>query len=261
MKILSTETDFLKLGKPSAYLSTGLSRRLDLVQDTISFRSKKILDLGCGVGAFLREFTKYTSAENVFGSEYDSSLFSSTYSVDSEFFKETKIPVNNIHNCAGEDLDFPDGMFDIVFMNEVLEHVQNDEKVISEIYRVLKPDGIWINFTPNRLWPFEQHGIVIGKKFIWGNIPLVPYLPRDIYKKLCPYVTSYSESELKNKIKKSGNFEIEVFTQIYPGFDGLKRRFGKFGKYIQDIVQRLESTPLRIFGISHMTIVRKVVAI
>ena len=39
------------------------------------------------------------------------------------------------------DIPFPENSFDIIFCNHVLEHVQDDKKVMSEILRVLKPGG------------------------------------------------------------------------------------------------------------------------
>jgi SAM-dependent methyltransferase len=40
-----------------------------------------------------------------------------------------------------ENMTFPDNEFDIIFCNHVLEHVDNDMKALSEIYRVLKKNG------------------------------------------------------------------------------------------------------------------------
>ena len=39
------------------------------------------------------------------------------------------------------DIPFGESEFDVVFCNHVLEHVDDDLKAISEIYRVLKPKG------------------------------------------------------------------------------------------------------------------------
>jgi len=50
------------------------------------------------------------------------------------------------------DLKIPyeDSMFDLVFSDNVFEHVEYPEKVLREIYRVLKPGGIFIAKTPNK---------------------------------------------------------------------------------------------------------------
>ena len=46
------------------------------------------------------------------------------------------------------DLPFGDNEFDVVFCNHVLEHVQDDTKAMSELYRVMKPGGWGICQVP-----------------------------------------------------------------------------------------------------------------
>ena len=46
------------------------------------------------------------------------------------------------------NMPFDDGSFEIVFCNHVLEHVDDDFKAMSEIYRVLKPGGWGILQVP-----------------------------------------------------------------------------------------------------------------
>lgn len=45
-------------------------------------------------------------------------------------------------------LDFPGGHFDLVICNHVLEHVHEDERAVSELFRVLKPGGCAVLQTP-----------------------------------------------------------------------------------------------------------------
>ncbi len=44
--------------------------------------------------------------------------------------------------CDISDLPFLDNSIDVVFNSAVLEHVPNPQKVVNEIYRVLKPSGV-----------------------------------------------------------------------------------------------------------------------
>jgi len=48
------------------------------------------------------------------------------------------------------DLPFPDESFEIVFCNHVLEHIEDDAKAMSELYRVMKPGGWGIFQVPMR---------------------------------------------------------------------------------------------------------------
>ena len=47
-----------------------------------------------------------------------------------------------------QDIPFDDNTFDVVFCNHVLEHVTDDNKAISELYRILKPGGLGIFQVP-----------------------------------------------------------------------------------------------------------------
>ncbi len=49
------------------------------------------------------------------------------------------------------DLPFEDNTFDVVFCNHVLEHVTDDSKAMSELYRVLKPGGLGIFQIPQEI--------------------------------------------------------------------------------------------------------------
>lgn len=71
--------------------------------------------------------------EKIHGSQYI------TADIESPLAK-VKLDVHNI--------PFDEGKFDVVFCNHVMEHVEDDYKAMSEIYRVLKPDGFAILQVP-----------------------------------------------------------------------------------------------------------------
>jgi SAM-dependent methyltransferase len=52
------------------------------------------------------------------------------------------------HNVDLQKLPFEDHSYDFVFASHVLEHIPDDEKAISEIRRILKPNGIAILPVP-----------------------------------------------------------------------------------------------------------------
>ncbi len=58
------------------------------------------------------------------------------------------------------DLRFESQSFDAVTMFDVLEHIPNDEKAVSEALRVLRPGGFLLISTPNENWRFPYYGFM-----------------------------------------------------------------------------------------------------
>ena len=60
------------------------------------------------------------------------------------------------------NLPFEDNQFDVIFCNHVLEHIPDDKKAMTELYRVMKPGGWGIFQIPqdvNRKETFEDDSI------------------------------------------------------------------------------------------------------
>jgi SAM-dependent methyltransferase len=70
--------------------------------------------------------------------------------------------------ASAENLGLPDQSVDVVICNQVYEHVDDPQRLISEIRRVLRPGGYCYFAGPNLLFPIEPH-------VFW---PFVHWLPR-----------------------------------------------------------------------------------
>lgn len=70
-----------------------------------------------------------------------------------EKFVAVRDPLVQYHDGMGEELPFGDGFFDLVIMDNVLDHCRHPWQVLREIRRVLKPDGVLL-FQQNtyHLW-------------------------------------------------------------------------------------------------------------
>ena len=87
------------------------------------------------------------------------------------------------------NLPFESDRFDIILCNHVLEHIPDDTKAMSELYRVLKPKGMAILQIPqdlNREHTFEDNNITDKKERakIFGQYDHVRVYGRDYFDKL-----------------------------------------------------------------------------
>ncbi len=75
--------------------------------------------------------------------------------INDNIVKQTHQRRSNIKDVIFGDMtcsDLPDESFDYVVSVEVIEHVEADDRFVSEISRVLKPGGIFLLTTPNGDW-------------------------------------------------------------------------------------------------------------
>jgi len=231
-------------GEPSYVWRAGQQRRLEMIVRAAGERVKgRILENGCGVGMYVEHVSLLEGT--VIGLEYD-------------FERAAEARQNSLHilNAAGESLPLPSGTFDLVLSHEVLEHVQDDRAAIREMIRVLKPGGRAVIFCPNRGYPFETHGVYWKGKYHFGNKLFVNYLPRVLRDKLAPHVRVYAKRDLQKLFDGLSVTFIER-TIIFGAYDNIIARFGAFGKLLRKILQFLEKTPLKIFGLSHFWILEK----
>jgi len=239
-----------RCGEPSYIWRAGQQRRLNLVleagaQDQLG---GLLLENGCGVGKYVQHLAPHCG--NVVGLEYD-------FERTREATQATSHLKNvQITNAAGEGLPFNDGMFSMILSHEVLEHVADDQTAVNEMVRVLKSGGRLALFVPNRGYPFETHGIYWRGRYRFGNIPLVNYLPRSLRDRLAPHVRIYTRSDLERLFTHLPVRFIKC-TVIFGAYDNIIARWPSFGKILRTILQNLERTPLRNFGLSHFWVVEK----
>lgn len=110
-------------------------------------KGKKILDLGCGSGFWIRELVKWGAPpENITGIDLLPDLIDQArYHCPSQV---------NFKCGNAEQLEFPDSTFDLVLQATVFTSVLDPgmkQRMASEMVRVLKPDGLilWYDYHVN----------------------------------------------------------------------------------------------------------------
>lgn len=97
------------------------------------------LDIGCAEGISTNFLLK--KCKEIYGIDPSNELIQKA--------RKDYPHINFKIGCA-EKIPFKDQMFDAVVMSDVLEHVENEEKSLEEIYRVLKPNGKFLLTAPHK---------------------------------------------------------------------------------------------------------------
>jgi SAM-dependent methyltransferase len=235
----------ITLGHPSYVWRFGQDRRLNMIRAYLPMDHARVLDIGCGIGTYVEKFAGCGAA--AFGVDVDEDKLVRGH-------HEKKL--DTLALSVSEALPYAPDTFDGVLLHEVIEHVNNDRETLCEAHRVTKRGGVVIVFAPNRWYPFETHGAYFGKRYVFGNIPLVGYLPDGLRNKFAPHVRAYRSRDLR-ALFEGLNGEIIAHTQIYPGYDKIAARRQELAGFFRSVTYALENTPLRHLGLSHFLVWRK----
>lgn len=147
--------------------------REDLALNLLENRGGKLLDIGCGEGSLILK------ARERFNEVYGVDISPSRIKKAQELTRQKFPDDNKLHLSAfdiNEGINFPGEMFDIVFCVAVLEHIFDPYFVLAEIYRILKPKGIFILEVPNIAYFKYRVQLLFGKlpvtssSFNWKEI-------------------------------------------------------------------------------------------
>ena len=150
----------------------------------------KFLDAGAGFGRHAFEAAR--QGATVYALDYATDevvMTRNTFGAMLEAKEITEKAYGGVLRGDATKLPFDDNTFDCVVTSEVLEHIQDDVNVISELHRVLKPGGS-LGVTVPSWWP---------EKINW--------MLSDAYhapKSVGGHVRIYSATELKAKLRSAG---------------------------------------------------------
>ncbi len=69
--------------------------------------------------------------------------------------------------CDAEELPYDTGRFDLIYSSNLIEHLPNPEKALSEMRRVLRDDGMMIHVVPNRFWKLLHLGLFYPRQVVF----------------------------------------------------------------------------------------------
>jgi SAM-dependent methyltransferase len=109
-------------------------------------RHRRVLDIGCGTGGVLAHLGEFGKAYGI-----DPSPEASRYC------HERGLP---IALGSGMDLPYRDQTFEAVLALDVIEHVDDDVRLLREARRVLRPGGVAVLTVPALPWLWSSHDVV-----------------------------------------------------------------------------------------------------
>jgi len=113
-------------------------------------KDKKVLDLACGEG--YGSFMLSEVSKGIIGIDIDKNVIGHA---TSKYNKENlRFIVGSIKEIPIEGKD----IFDLIICFEALEHITEQDKLITEVKRLLRPDGIFLVSSPNKYIYSDQSG-------------------------------------------------------------------------------------------------------
>ena len=200
----------------SRELAAGKEQRGNL-QTNLEFLEKvdllkpgdKILEIGCGIGSIVNHLSK--QGYNITGTDISNEAIS---------YGLKKYGNINLQVQPAENLPFKDESFNIVLSFDLFEHIEQINKHVNEVYRVLCPGGYYLFQTPNKLSNviFETW---YHKSFKWKRAHPSLHSPGQLKRRLSQHgfdVTFIKMNPINeftiNKIRKKFGFLSGVFKHI-----------------------------------------------
>ena len=187
-------------------IAEAIDRALDLYVHQ-PMNKIRVLDYGCGSGYFAAHFKH--RGWDVVGLDFNPEMVR----VAQEFFG-VKVLIK-----SGEELVIEEWKFDLIMLNQVLEHVGDPAKLLITLGKLLSQDGILFVSVPNRNF------IRASKKLREGKLPEANYPPH--------HISFWSVRSLNMALSAAGFKVLQCSAQTYPEVIqaeiSLCNRFGKIG--------------------------------
>jgi SAM-dependent methyltransferase len=137
---------------------------------------RRILDIGCGTGTMLGELRRFG---DVYGVDAEPAAVEFCHAQG-----ETQVEL-----ASGDTVPHPDSSFDVVSLLDVIEHVDDDQTLLAEAWRVLRPGGQLLVTVPAFEW-------------MWGEQDVIAH-----------HVRRYTGRQLRDSVQRAG-FDVDVLSHF-----------------------------------------------
>ncbi len=206
-------------------------RKLAYLPQVVSFPSykgKKVLEIGCGIGLDSLQFAR-AGADLTAIDLTPNAIKLAKRNLELHNYKASFI------NANAESLDFPDNHYDVVYSHGVLHHTPEPQKAFNEVFRVLKPGGEAI--------------IMIYKKNSWMHLlAKIKGVHVEHEEKEAPVIFYYNCQKARQLFSKFGRVKllVERFPCETPKYTGIKSLL--FNRVLVPFCNILPRTLIRPLG-------------
>lgn len=203
-------------------------------------------EIGCGTGYVLEKISQAVPSASYLGSEIHSAGL--TYAMD-------RLPNINFVQMDARNIPF-DREFDCIGAFDVIEHIEEDEEVLSAIHRALNPDGLVLITVPQHRWLWsavDEHSCHVRR-----------YASRELHEKLerAGFLIDYSTSFVS--LLLPGMLASRTFQQ-QPGEASAELQLSPIVNFLFCGIMRIEQWLIRSglrlpIGGSRLVIARKIPA-
>jgi SAM-dependent methyltransferase len=141
--------------------------RIELFRRYVGGPGRDVLDLGCRDGALTQA---YAGGNAIVGVDADREALA----------EAQKLGIETRWADLDDALPFEDGTFDVVVAGELLEHLRDPRRVVSEVLRVLRSGGRFVGSVPNAYRLKNRLRFLTGRKPENDPTHLQMFAPTDI---------------------------------------------------------------------------------
>lgn len=133
-----------------------------LLQKIIQTSAKDVLDLGCGSAALMKQVYDEDSTRHLYGLDLSEQML---LIAQQTMKAHAQLTLGDAHQ-----LPYQDNSFDLVYCNDSFHHYPDPFRVIQEVHRVLRPEGLFLigesyqpflsRFLMNAFFRFSKEGDV-----------------------------------------------------------------------------------------------------
>lgn len=202
------------------------------------YRGKKVLEIGCGIGADGAEFSKngaiYTGID----------ISENSLSIAKKRFEVCGLQ-GNFYNISGDSPNLLDlGKFDLVYSFGVLHHYPNIENTIDNVHHLLNNDG--------------EFKFMVYAKNSWKNAMIQYGLDQYEAQDQCPLANTYSKEEIINLlISKFNILSINQDHCFMYKIDDYKKRIYKLEPWFEAMPEKVREAIKKQLG-WHLLVTAKI---